>query len=167
MKIKHVINYGKLFKDLQADALKSLEECGHRVPKYSYNFDENLGVYTVTEGHFAVFFNKVMNIINFENDTCFRWCELSAKKFDNDIAKLDLVSVEDTHSVKTLITGQHCRVFTADGRNIYIDEKLLAYFNIDSSLGCHIKTPSKAYTPIYIYEFGALVGLVMPIKVNE
>lgn len=161
MKAKHVINYTKLFGDLMKDAMKSLED--YRTPKYSYNFDANLGVYTVTEGHFAVFFNKIMNVINFDNDTCFRWCELSAKTFDEKIGQCELVKVTDTRTTRKLISGVNCRILTAGEREIYIDEKLLAYFNLDASLGCEIKTPDKAYTPIYIYEFGTLVGLVMPI----
>ena len=54
------------------------------------------------------------------------------------------------------------RVFSKDDEKIYVDDALLKYFDLKKSTfkGRNSKSP------IYIYEYEVLVGLVMPVNVK-
>ena len=55
------------------------------------------------------------------------------------------------------------RVFNKGDENIYIDETLIKYFDLEnSSFKGH-----NSKSPVYIYEYEVMVGLVLPVNVKN
>ena len=84
--------------------------------------------------------------------------ESSLKNFMND----DLCeNVTLTNDIK-VADKKTLRVFSNGNENIYVDESLIKYFELKNSTfkGHNSKSP------IYIYEYEVLVGLVMPVYIK-
>ena len=54
------------------------------------------------------------------------------------------------------------RVFSNGNENIYVDESLIKYFDLENST---FKGRNRK-SPIYIYEDEVMVGVVLPVVVN-
>ena len=64
---------------------------------------------------------------------------------------------------KKVIDKKTLRVFSKGDENIYIDESLLKYFDLENST---FKGKNRK-SPIYIYEGYTMVGLVLPVLLNN
>ena len=58
-----------------------------------------------------------------------------------------------------MVDKKTLRVFSNGNENIYVDESLIKYFDLENSTfkGRYQKSP------IYIYEYEVMVGVVMPV----
>ena len=85
--------------------------------------------------------------------------ESGLKGFINDDKYTSVILTNDikVHDKTTL------RVFSKDDENIYVDESLIKYFDLKKSTfkGRNSKSP------IYIYEYEVMVGLVLPVFVKN
>ena len=80
------------------------------------------------------------------------------KGFINDDLCENITLTDD----KKVVDKKTLRVFSKGDENIYVDDALLKYFDLKKSTfkGRNSKSP------IYIYEYEVLVGLVMPVNVK-
>ena len=85
--------------------------------------------------------------------------ESTLKNFINDNL-YENVTLTDN---KKVIYKKTLRVFSKGDENIYVDETLIKYFDLENSTfkGHNSKSP------IYIYEHEVIVGLVLPVYVKE
>ena len=85
--------------------------------------------------------------------------ESTLKNFMNDNL-YENVTLTDN---KKVVYKKTLRVFSKGDENIYVDESLIKYFDLENSTfkGRNSKSP------IYIYEDGVMVGLVLPILVKN
>lgn len=92
-------------------------------------------------------------------------------KFNTFTENVPLSQLENTHSkIDTVLHGKKAtlRVYkTADGKNVYINDKLFAGFENDTIL-----TGTSETAPVYVWEGGSIgnafpAGLVMPTRYNE
>ena len=64
---------------------------------------------------------------------------------------------------KKLVDKKTLRVFSKGDENIYVDESLIKYFDLENST---FKGKNRK-SPIYIYEGYNMVGVVLPVRVNN
>ena len=85
--------------------------------------------------------------------------ESSLKNFMNDDLCENITLTDD----KKVVDKKTLRVFSNGDENIYVDESLIKYFDLENSTfkGRNSKSP------IYIYEHEVMVGLVLPILVKN
>lgn len=83
--------------------------------------------------------------------------ESTLKNFIND----NLYENVTLTDVKKVVNKKTLRVFSNCNENIYVDESLLKYFDLENST---FKGRNKK-SPIYIYEDYNMVGLVLPVIV--
>ena len=76
---------------------------------------------------------------------------------DNLYENVTLTNDKKVEGKKTL------RVFSKGNENIYIDESLIKYFDLEN---CTFKGHNSK-SPVYIYEHEVMVGLVLPILVKN
>ena len=81
--------------------------------------------------------------------------ESSLKNFINDNLYENITLTND----KKVVDKKTLRVFSNGNKNIYVDESLIKYFDLENSTfkGRYQKSP------IYIYEYEVMVGVVMPV----
>ena len=85
--------------------------------------------------------------------------ESTLKNFinDNPYENVTLMDYKKVIDKKTL------RVFSKGDENIYVDESLIKYFDLENStFKGHNST-----SPIYIYEHEVIVGLVLPVHLKN
>lgn len=120
------------------------------------------------------------NYIVFANDTvlykilkgqCYLNPELTFKRMHCSIEKLlddenamtatdTKTSIIDTHEVKKRTLR---KFILEDGESAYINEQLLKHFDLDiSTFKC-----ASPISPLFVYEYGEMVGLVLPIRYSE
>lgn len=63
---------------------------------------------------------------------------------------------------KKVIDKKTLRVFIKGDENIYVDETLIKYFDLENSTF----KGHNSRSPIYIYEYGVIVGLVLPFALK-
>ena len=80
------------------------------------------------------------------------------KGFINDDLCENITLTDD----KKVVDKKTLRVFSNGDENIYVDDALLKYFDLKKSTfkGRNSKSP------IYIYEYEVMVGVVLPVVVN-
>ena len=83
--------------------------------------------------------------------------ESSLKNFINDNLYENVTLTDD----KKVVDKKTLRVFSNCNENIYVDESLIKYFDLENST---FKGRNKK-SPIYIYEDYNMVGLVLPFNV--
>ena len=83
--------------------------------------------------------------------------ELSLKNIINDNLYDNVILTDD----KKVVDKKTLRVFSNCNENIYVDESLIKYFDLEKST---FKGRNKK-SPIYIYEDYNMVGLVLPFNV--
>ena len=84
--------------------------------------------------------------------------ESSLKNFINDNLYESVTLTDD----KKVVDKKILRVFSNCNENIYVDESLIKYFDLEKST---FKGRNKK-SPIYIYEYEVMVGVVLPVVVN-
>ena len=84
--------------------------------------------------------------------------ESTLKNFMNDNLYENVTLTDD----KKVVDKKTLRVFSNGDENIYVDESLIKYFDLENSTfkGRNSKSP------IYIYEYEVIVGVVLPVVVN-
>ena len=85
--------------------------------------------------------------------------ESSLKNFMNDNLCENVTLTDD----KKVVDKKTLRVFSKGDENIYVDESLIKYFDLENST---FKGRNKK-SPIYIYEDYKMVGLVLPFIVYD
>ena len=85
--------------------------------------------------------------------------ESTLKNFMNDNLYENVTLTDD----KKVVDKKTLRVFSKGDENIYVDESLIKYFDLKKSTfkGRNSKSP------IYIYEYEVMVGLVLPVCVKN
>ena len=76
---------------------------------------------------------------------------------DNSYENVTLMDYKKVIDKKTL------RVFSKGNENIYVDETLIKYFDLENSTF----KGHNSRTPIYIYEYEVIVGVVLPVHINS
>ena len=84
--------------------------------------------------------------------------ELSLKNFMNDNLYENVTLTDD----KKVVDKKTLRVFNNGDENIYVDESLIKYFDLENST---FKGRNRK-SPIYIYEDYNMVGLVLPVNIK-
>ena len=85
--------------------------------------------------------------------------ESTLKNFMNDDLCENITLTDD----KKLVDKKTLRVFSKGDENIYVDESLIKYFDLENST---FKGRNRK-SPIYIYENEVIVGLVLPVLVKN
>ena len=85
--------------------------------------------------------------------------ESSLKNFMNDDLCENVTLTDD----KKVVDKKTLRVFSKGDENIYVDESLMKYFDLENST---FKGRNRK-SPIYIYEDYNMVGLVLPVCVKN
>ena len=85
--------------------------------------------------------------------------ESTLKNFINDNQYENVTLTDD----KKVVDKKTLRVFSNGKENIYVDESLIKYFDLENSTfkGKYQKSP------IYIYEDYKMVGLVLPVMIKK
>lgn len=85
--------------------------------------------------------------------------ETTLKNIINDNSYENVTLTDD----KKVIDKKTLRVFSKGDENIYVDESLIKYFDLENStFKAH-----NSKSPIYIYEYEVMVGLVLPFYVKN
>ena len=100
-----------------------------------------------------------VDLTNIDSNNVMIMQESSSKNFMND----DLCENGTLTDDKKVVDKKTLRVFSKGDENIYVDESLIKYFDLENSTfkGRNSKSP------IYIYEDEVMVGLVLPFYVKN
>lgn len=143
--------YYEFQKDLLRAAIK-----GPIDPKQRrfYRID-NESVYCCPNGFYLIKVPLVLWMLDggkiFEN-----WLECDTSRLINEDIQLSALDAKNVITTKSKLKLHR---FVVNGQDVYVNEKILKYFDLENST--FKGTDNTA--PIYIYELGSLVGLVLPV----
>ena len=100
-----------------------------------------------------------VDLTNIYNNNVKIMQESTLKNLRNDNLFENVTLTDD----KKVVDKKTLRVFTKGDENIYVDESLIKYFDLENST---FKGKNRK-SPIYIYEGYNMVGLVLPVRVNN
>ena len=99
-----------------------------------------------------------VDLTNIDNNNVKIMQEPALKSIINDDLYDNVILTDD----KKVIDKKTLRVFSTGNENIYVDESLIKYFDLENST---FKGKNRR-SPIYIYEGYKMVGLVLPVCVK-
>lgn len=150
------MNYIKLQQDI-LKARGDEDRRGKRSP-FRYGLTEE-SVYVSMNNSYIVFIPKPVWYL--DNEKAFSTTPLNLDNLFK--AKEGTVPIYETGLIRTLPDGRKVKQFSSGKFDVYVDENNLKYFGKDVTdyMGINEKYP------IYLYEYGRLVGIVLPVNMMK
>lgn len=140
-------------------AADARDGCRHKPFNYFYS-ETNDKIYICPQGHYFVIIPKTQFYLDkeqvFKNIAPLK----NMKSFLNpDNSQVAI----DTHTIIAIESKMKLHEFVIDDESIFVDERLLKYFELEKSTfkGTNRKSP------IFIYEYEELVGAVLPVNYKK
>lgn len=143
--------YYEFQRDLLRSALKGAVDPKRR---RFYKIDNDT-IYCIPDGNYLI--GVPVSLWMLDNAKIFEnWLECDTSRLINEDIQLSALDAKNV-----ITTGSKLKLhrFVVNGQDVYVNEKILKYFDLENSTFKGTDNTS----PIYIYELGSLVGLVLPV----
>ena len=144
---------------IQWDLLKAADARDCKGKRFDFPwFETDDKIFVCSQGHYFIAIPKCMFYLDKER-------VFDRKPYQNGEKFLDVDNLSLAYNTHTLIEGEvrgkktKFHKFAIGEESVYLDENNLKYFDLEDST---YKGMDKK-TPIYIFELGELVGIVLPI----
>lgn len=151
------------YYEFQKDLLKALIKGSIDSKRRMFYKIDNDGVYCCPDGSYLIKIPSLLWMLDskkiFEG-----WKECDTERVIYEDKQLPAYYTKSviTKNVKLKIKLKMHR-FVVNGQDVYVNEKVLKYFDLENSTF----KGTDSNSPIYIYELGSFVGLVLPLHFIE